>query len=131
MFLGLRTVVYPVADIAASTSWFTRLLGVAPYFEEPYYVGFDVQGYEPGLRPAGQSGAPEGDPVAYWGVPDAARALEVLLAEGASPHGPVQQVGGGIRLAGVVGPGGNVLGIIENPHFRAAEPSAAGEGPGR
>jgi hypothetical protein len=46
MFLGLRTVIYPATDLAASTAWFTKLLGTGPYFNEPFYVGFNVGGYE-------------------------------------------------------------------------------------
>jgi catechol 2,3-dioxygenase-like lactoylglutathione lyase family enzyme len=44
MFLGLRTVIYPARDLAASRAWFTRLLGIEPYFDEPFYVGFAVGG---------------------------------------------------------------------------------------
>jgi catechol 2,3-dioxygenase-like lactoylglutathione lyase family enzyme len=51
MFLGLRTVIYPAPDLAASKAWYTALLGVEPYFDEPFYVGFDVGGYELGLNP--------------------------------------------------------------------------------
>ncbi|WP_443111267.1 VOC family protein [Amycolatopsis sp. A1MSW2902] len=39
MFEGLRTVVYPAADLAAAKEWWTRVLGVSPYFDEPFYVG--------------------------------------------------------------------------------------------
>ena len=45
MFLGLRTIIYPAPDLAASKAWFTQLLGLQPYFDEPFYVGFDVAGY--------------------------------------------------------------------------------------
>ena len=126
MFLGLRTVIYPAPDLAASKAWFTRLLGQAPSFDEPFYVGFDVGGYELGLNP----GAPPGDgPVTYWGVADAGAALAALLDAGATEHTAVAEVGGGIRVASVREPGGGVLGVIENPHFSL--PPAGGGGPGR
>ncbi len=51
MFLGLRTVIYPAPDLAAAKAWYTRLLGVEPYFDEPFYVGFSVAGYELALGP--------------------------------------------------------------------------------
>jgi hypothetical protein len=41
-----------------------------------------------------------------------------LLELGATSHEPVQDVGEGIKVATVKDPFGNVLGIIENPHFK-------------
>ena len=55
MFEGLRTAAYPVPDLEAGKKWYTEALGVEPYFSEPFYVGFDIGGYELGqycqLRP--------------------------------------------------------------------------------
>ena len=114
-FLGLRTAIYPTDDLAASKAWYTDVLGFAPYFDEPFYVGFNVGGYELGLLPRGNPGD---GPTAYWGVPDAAAAFDDLVAAGAAPKDPVSDVGGGILTASVIEPGGGVLGIIENPHFQ-------------
>lgn len=115
MFLGLRTVIYPAPDLAAATAWFTAVLGAPLYFDAPFYVGFEVAGYELGLDPDGDLAA---GPVTYWGVPDADVGLARLQAAGATVLGDgVQEVGEGIRTATVREPGGNVLGIIENPHF--------------
>lgn len=123
MFLGLRTAVYHVADLSVAKEWYTKVLGRPPYFDEPFYVGFDVGGYELGLDPDTAAAAPgPGGGICYWGVPDAPAAVERLLALGASPHQPVTEVGGGIRVATVKDPFGNLLGVIENPHFRVAEP---------
>jgi hypothetical protein len=33
-------------------------------------------------------------------------------------HGPIQDVGEGILIGSVIDPFGNVLGIIQNPHFK-------------
>lgn len=121
MFLGLRTVIYPAPDLAASKEWFAGLLGIRPYFDEPYYVGFSVAGYELGLNPAGD---PTTGPVTYWGVDNADTALAALLAAGATPHEQVQDVGGDIRVATVRELGGAVLGVIENPHFSLPDASA-------
>ncbi len=127
MFLGLRTVIYPAPDLAASKAWFTELLGFGPYFDEPFFVGFQVGGYELALDPDGD---PALGPIHYWGVGDADAALARLLAAGAREHQPVTEVGEGIRVAGVLEPGGTVLGIIENPHFALTTPPAQ-DGPGR
>ncbi len=128
MFLGLRTVIYPAPDLAERKEWFARLLGLEPYFDEPFYVGFDVAGYELGLDP--QADPAEG-PITYWGVADADRALRLLLEAGANAGGAVSEVGGGIRVATVRLPGdGGILGIIENPHFQLAEPPSTASFPG-
>jgi predicted enzyme related to lactoylglutathione lyase len=118
-FLGLRTAVYPVTDLGAARDWYARILGIAPYFDEPFYVGFNVGGYELGLDPDASASKPGADgPLAYWGVEDAAGALKRLLSMGAREHRPLQEVGGGIKVASVLDPFGNAFGIIENPHFR-------------
>ncbi len=127
MFLGLSTVIYPAPDLAASKAWFTRLLGVEPYFDEPFYVGFNVAGYERALDPDGDLAT---GPVTYWGVADADSALAQLLDAGATLRGDVQDVGDRIRVATVLEPGGAVLGVIENPHFELPEATTP-TGPGR
>ncbi len=127
MFLGLRTVIYPAPDLESSKAWFTAVLGFEPYFDEPFYVGFEVGGYELALDPNAEPGA---GPVTYWGVPDADAALARLLEAGAKPRSAVQEVGGGIRVATVFEVGGSIFGIIENPHF-VAEPESTEGGPGR
>lgn len=125
--LGLRTVIYPARDLDACKAWFRTLLSTPPYFDQPFYVGFNVAGYELALDPDGD---PSTGPVTYWGVPNAADALAELLTAGASPHTPVRDVGDGIRVATVVEPGGSIFGVIENPHFEIA-PVRATDGPGR
>ena len=127
MFLGLRTLIVPAPDLEASKRWYAELLGREPYFDQPFYVGFNVGGYELGLDP---NAPPETGPVTYWGVADADAGLAWLLEHGAKPSGGVTDVGDGIRVATAMAPDGLVVGIIENPHF---EPSAevGGEGPGR
>ena len=116
MLQGLRTVVYPVGDLAKAKAWYSAALEQAPYFDEPFYVGFNVGGYELGLVPqntaAGQAG-----PMPYWGVPDAEAAYARLIELGAHPCEAVHDVGGGILLGFVLDPFGNQLGVIQNPHF--------------
>ncbi|MEY2399585.1 MAG: hypothetical protein QOJ00_2759 [Actinomycetota bacterium] len=118
MFDGLRTVIYPVADLAASKAWFTEVIGFGPYFDEPFYVGFEVGGYELGLLPSDEAGVRDGV-LTYWGVPDADAAYAALIARGAVEHTPVVEVGDGIKTGTVRAPDGNIVGVIFNPHFDA------------
>jgi predicted enzyme related to lactoylglutathione lyase len=121
MFQGLRTVVYHVEDLDRASRWYAEALGIEPYFAEPFYVGFNVGGYELGLDPD-MAGVKRGShAVAYWGVMDARAAYAQLLSRGATAHTEPQEVGGSIIVAAVTDPFGNVLGIIENPHFKLAE----------
>lgn len=118
MFLGLRTVIYHVSDLARARDWYASVLGRPPYFDQPYYVGFNVGGFELGLDPDWSGYSPTiGSHVAYWGVADAAAAYQRLIDFGARPHDPIKDVGEGIKVATVVDPFGNVIGIIEDPHF--------------
>lgn len=122
MFEGLRTVIYHVPDLDRARSWYSSILDQAPYFDESFYVGFEVGGFELGLLPGASSGSSEqndtaGGVFAYWGVPDAEAALERLIEMGATERGAVEDVGGGVKVATVLDPFGNILGVIENPEF--------------
>ena len=126
MYLGIRTVIYPAPDVTASRDWFTKLLGVEPYFDQPFYVGFNLGGYELGLDPGADVAK---GPIAYWGVENAADSLDELLAAGAAEDTAVSDVGDGIRMAAVRLPGGGaIFGIIENPHFELAPVPSHGPG---
>lgn len=114
---GLRTVIYQVPDLEKAKAWYAKAFGVAPYFDEPFYVGFEIGGFELGLDPDMSGAGGRGGVTAYWGVPDASAAFGQLVAAGAKPSKEVQDVGSGIRVAAVEDPFGNVIGIIENPHF--------------
>lgn len=129
MLEGLRSQIYQVADLAAAKAWYTKLLSTTPYFDEPFYVGFSVGGYELGLQPSGDPDSGQArEAVTYWGVPDADAAYARLLALEATEYQPVQDVGGGIKLGAVTDPQGNILGVIENPHFLAAQALTASQG---
>ena len=121
MFLGLRTAIYPVNDSAnleQARRWYTQALGIEPYFDQPFYVGFAVGGFELGLIPDGASGTSGPQPL--WGVASAADAIAHLLAIGATALEPVTEVGAGIRVGAVMDPFGNRLGVIENASFDAS-----------
>ena len=70
-FRGLRTAIYAVADVPRAKAWYAEVLERAPYFDEEFYVGFNV--------------------------------------------------GGGVKIGAIKDPFGNVLGVVENPHFRFGE----------
>jgi predicted enzyme related to lactoylglutathione lyase len=118
-FLGLRTVIYHAPDLDKAKAWYSSVLGIEPYFDQPFYVGYRVGGYElaldpdPSSTPGGNAGA-----VTYWGVADAQAAFDRLILLGAVERSAVQDVGEGIRVATVFDPFGNIFGIIQNPNFK-------------
>jgi predicted enzyme related to lactoylglutathione lyase len=118
MFQGLRTVIYRVPDLPRAKAWYSSAFGIQPYFDEPFYVGFNIGGYELGLDPNAPEVTVGNNTVTYWGVPDIAAAHERLLQHGASPRQAIADVGGGIKVAAVADPFGNLIEIIENPHFK-------------
>ncbi len=117
-FLGLRTTIYRVSDLDIAKKWYEKILGFAPYFDEPFYVGFNVGGYELGLQPMeNNTQTPNQTVQTYWGVEDVHATYQMLLDNGATTHEEPTDVGGDIVVALVKDPWGNVLGIIKNPHF--------------
>ena len=116
VFKGLRTAIYAVDDLARAKEWYTKAFGVVPYFDEPFYVGYNIGGFELGLDPNAQ-GRGAGGSVVFWGVENADDAVAGIVANGATLSSPVTEVGEGIKVATVLDPFGNQIGIIENPHF--------------
>jgi predicted enzyme related to lactoylglutathione lyase len=116
--LGLRTTIYKVSDLAKAKEWYSKTFGIAPYFDEPYYVGFNVGGFELGLDPDISSTKPgPGGAVTYWGVEDLSATMNVLEGLQVKLLTPPQDVGEGIKVGSVADPFGNVVGLIENPKF--------------
>jgi predicted enzyme related to lactoylglutathione lyase len=114
---GLRTVIYPAPDLAAAKAWWAAFLGTAPYFDQPFYVGFDVGGYELGLLPDAE---PSDGAQAYWGVADVPAAVARAVEQGCTVHTPPSDVGEGIVTAVVRRPDGAIVGFIDNPNFSPA-----------
>jgi predicted enzyme related to lactoylglutathione lyase len=119
MLIGLRTCQYHVktSELRAARDWYARTLGIEPYFDEPFYVGFNVQGFELGLVPDDHHAGKSGSVFTYWGVLKIEPSFARLLENGAKKDGEIQDVGGGIKKASVIDPFGNRFSIIENPHF--------------
>jgi len=122
---GLGTVIYPVTDLNAAKTWYSMAFQQKPYFDEPFYVGFNIAGYELGLDPNANQTVSRPGPgggVAYWRVADVAAAVEHFATLGATVAAPVLDVGGNIKVATVTDPFGNMIGLIENPHFELPKP---------
>ena len=116
--LGLRTTIYRVSDIQKATAWYAEFLGFQPYFDEPFYVGFNVGGFELGLQPEEGAVKTKSEGVnTYWGVEDIEATYAKLISMGATEHEKPSDVGGGIKVAMAKDPWDNLFGIIVNPHF--------------
>jgi predicted enzyme related to lactoylglutathione lyase len=113
MFKKLRTVIYHVTDLAKAKKWYADITGQQPYFDEPFYVGFDINGCELGLDPD-MTGIVSGNTaVSYWSVDSVPVAIDKCTAAGATILSPAQNVGGSIVTAVVQDPWGNAIGLIE------------------
>jgi predicted enzyme related to lactoylglutathione lyase len=119
MLKGLRTVIYPAPNLKEAKAWYTEVLGEKPYFDEPFYVGFDVGGYELGLQPDRNPGT-QGS-IVYWGVQNIQESWDKLIEMGATQDEEIMHVGGNVYVATVIDPFGNLLGIIQNPNFEVKE----------
>lgn len=117
--LGLRTTGYIVKNLEKAKAWYTKAFQVEPYFDEPFYVGFNIAGYELGLMPEGEKVNIKGENIlSYWGVEDIHKEYERLLELGATKHEEPTNVGGELMVASVKDPWKNIIGIIYNPYFK-------------
>ena len=123
MIKGLGTVIYPVPvpDLDRAKAWYATAFGQQPYFDQPFYVGFNVAGYELGLHPEPPGATQGAGGVAYWRVDDIDAAFKHFIDRGATEVSAVQDVGEGIKVATVADPFGNHIGLLVNPHFRLPE----------
>jgi predicted enzyme related to lactoylglutathione lyase len=109
---GIKSVIYPVKDIAKAKKLYSTLLGVEPYADAPYYVGFRVGDVDLGLDPNGHKAGMTG-PISYWYVHDIKETMQLLLADGAQTQQEVKDVGGGNLTATVKDADGNVIGLMQ------------------
>lgn len=105
--------VYPVKDIAKAKALYARLLGVEPYVDQPYYVGFRVGDQEIGLDPNGHKQGMTA-PLGYRPVTDIRKSLQQLLDAGAQTQQAVKDVGGGKLIASIRDADGNITGLIQS-----------------
>jgi predicted enzyme related to lactoylglutathione lyase len=117
--LGLRTTIYVVPDLAKAKDWYSKAFNAQPYFDEPFYVGYNIGGYELGLMPEEKAVGPRSANVlTYWGVTDIEKEYKRLISVGAIENEEPTNVGGEIMVATVKDPWGNVVGLIYNPEFK-------------
>jgi predicted enzyme related to lactoylglutathione lyase len=111
---GIRTIIYPVKDLAQAKKLYSALLGTEPHADQPYYVGYRLGDQEIGLDPNGHNQGMT-MPVGYWHVDDIKTTLQSLLDAGALADRSVKDVGGGKLIATVKDADGNVIGLVQEP----------------
>ncbi len=111
---NIRNVVYPVKDMATAKALFSELLGVKPYADQPYYVGYRIEGLEIGLDPNGHNNGMT-MPIVYYRVGDIKQALQALQDMGAQVQQAPKDVGGGMLIATAKDADGNVIGLSQEP----------------
>ena len=112
MLQKLRTVIYHVNDLPKAKEWYSALTGIQPYFDEPFYVGFEINGCELGLDPDMSKVETGNHSVTYWSVEDIGAAVENAVSLGATIFSAVAKVGGTIEVAIIADPFGNHIGFI-------------------
>ncbi len=106
----IKLIVYPVKDFAAAKKLYGTFLGVEPYADSPYYVGYKVGDQEVGLAHGDSVG-----PIAYCDVGDIKTSLQALLDAGGQTVQAIKDVGGGLLVASVKDADGNVIGLRQQP----------------
>lgn len=110
--LGLRTTAYKVGNIDKAKVWYAKAFGIEPYWDEPFYVGFNIGGYELGLLSAENPTTEKTESVlTYWGVNDIEKVYNHFLESGAIENEKPYSVGGELMVATVKDPWGNVIGL--------------------
>ena len=120
MLKGLSTIRYHAADLEAAKTWYSDFLGMEPYFQVPGYLEFRLGHLQSEL---GIMQHPE--PVAegvvmYWAVDNLEQTVARLEELGATVKEPIRAFGdNGFVAAAVVDPFGNLVGVMENPHYES------------
>lgn len=109
MAQDVKLIVYPVSDIEAAKTFYGKYLGVEPYVDEPYYVGYKLGNLEVGLDPNGQ------EVISYVDTTDITSYLQDLVDAGATVDQEPKDVGGGLLIAKVKDANGNVVGLRQSP----------------
>ncbi|NVJ60132.1 MAG: VOC family protein [Gammaproteobacteria bacterium] len=116
MLKQLATAVYYVENLTKAKQWIKQIFLIDPYFDEAFYVGYNIGGFELGLLPGTRP--PNNNVVAYWRVDNIGDSIVQFIERGAEAAEPIEEVGEGIKVATIIDPFGNHFGIIENPHFK-------------
>jgi len=102
--------------------WYAQAFNTKPYFDEPYYIGYDIGGFELGIQPRADGDPASGENVlVYWGVEEIEDCFQRLVDMGAKVHESPTNVGGELMVATVKDPWDNILGLIYNPSFAISD----------
>lgn len=108
---GAKIIIYPVSDLERGKTLFRTLLGVEPYVDSPYYIGFRIGDQEFGLDPNGHKWGM----TAYYQVDNIEQSLQSLVDAGAQVEQGVKDVGGGMLTAVAKDAEGNIIGLRQSP----------------
>lgn len=111
--MAFTTILVPVTDLARGRDFYRALVGIDPFVDSAYYVGFQCGDIQLGLHGNGNPGA--GGPIAYWDTDDIAGAQAALVNAGGTVAQEPTDVGGGMLVGTVTDPDGNVIGIRQPP----------------
>jgi len=107
---GITTIIYPVGDVKKAKTVFQKFLGVEPYSDQPYYVGFKINDQDVGFIPK----TPGAEMTAFYHVDDIKKSLQIFLDAGAEIVQDIKKVGGERLIASVKDQDSNIIGLIEN-----------------
>ncbi|HET9660323.1 MAG TPA: VOC family protein [Thermomicrobiales bacterium] len=99
-------IVMPVSNVETAKAVYTALLGVGPYVDSEYYIGYRTGEGEIGLDPHGTAG-----PLPYWDVDDLEGTIAALTAAGATVTAEPNEVSPGFRIAVLADADGNPIGL--------------------
>lgn len=130
MLRGLATVSFYADDVKAARDWYAELLGMEAYYaapsaEQPAYVEFRFGDFQCELgiidakyAPHQVGGGPAGA-IVHWHVDDLEAELDRMVELGATLNEGIVERGNntGFRTASVTDPFGNLIGIMNNPHY--------------
>ncbi|GEK78975.1 VOC family protein [Agrococcus baldri] len=128
MLRGFANLNLVADDVPAAIEWYSKVLDQPPYFVRPEtgapeYAEFRFGDDEDELALMSSAYRPSlsepGGAVMSMHVDDAAASLERLLELGATVQQPLMERGEGWWNATVADPFGNLLGIIQSPHWAA------------
>ncbi len=106
MARSIKLLVYPVKDIGKAKIFFSKFLGVEPYVESPFYIGYRVGDLEVGLDPNSKVG-----PIIYTDVADIKASLKEMTDLGAEIVQDIKDVANGLLIAQVKDTNGRVFGL--------------------
>ncbi len=107
----ITLIVYPAKELESTKQIFSNFLGVEPYVDGPYYVGYKVGDMEVGLDPNAQNAGP----IIYIDVTDIKASLQEMIAAGATLQQDIRDVAQGLLIASVKDKNGNILGFRQFP----------------